>query len=121
MTLLSLDEVRRAAKTYSRTSGVYFLFKGDDLVYVGQSVDVHARLKHHRGAGFLYTQWWDRVAVIECAPRRLEAMENAYILALKPRFNLVCKEDGKQVYLRPQKRRAGVGGKNQNLGIARQS
>jgi excinuclease UvrABC nuclease subunit len=90
----TLDEIEASAANYAGMAGIYFLFKGKDLVYVGQSVDVYARLRHHRGGGFKYDAWWDRWAMIECQRGELDAMENAYILALRPRYNQLVRKDG---------------------------
>ena len=81
--LLTLDQIRAASKSppKRRWCGVYFLFCGEELIYVGQSVDVLSRLTNHRNKGF------DRYSVILCEPEELTDLEAAYILLFKPRLN----------------------------------
>lgn len=62
--------------------GVYFLIKGSEVVYVGQSTNVMGRLTGHlRGKDF------DRFAFLNCPKSQLLDIESRYIAALKPKHN----------------------------------
>lgn len=45
--VLTLDELRRLPQAKPGQAGVYFLWHEDELQYVGQSIDVSARLNAH--------------------------------------------------------------------------
>lgn len=79
--LLHAGEIARKAKTWIRPSGVYFLLDGDEVVYVGQAVNVFARIEGHREKRF------DRFAFVPCAPEMLDKLESLYIHCLRPRLN----------------------------------
>lgn len=65
-------------------SGVYFLVKGAEVVYVGQSLDMLHRIARHRREG----KEFDGYACVECAPDRLDDLEAQYIAAFAPRHNV---------------------------------
>lgn len=81
--LLELDEIRaaRVGRQGGPLCGVYFLFSGDDLIYVGQSVNILSRLLEHTGKGF------DSFTYILCERDELDDLEAAYILRYMPRLN----------------------------------
>ena len=81
--LLNLDAIRTTRKGVpSAISGIYFLFSGDRLVYIGQSVDVERRVINHAEA-----LTFDSYGLIECPPEHLDELEAAYILRFKPPEN----------------------------------
>lgn len=63
--------------------GVYFLFKGDDVVYVGQSVNVFSRVASHKSG----SKDFDGFTYVQCDKRHLDFLESLYIHALRPRLN----------------------------------
>jgi len=65
------------------TTGIYFLICEGDIVYVGQSKDVLARLGQHATAGVRF----DDYRFIECDPIALDALEFHYIKRFAPKFN----------------------------------
>lgn len=65
-------------------SGIYFLFRADVVVYVGQAVDVRRRIADHIGDG---VKSFDRAAMICCLPNRLLKWERFYIEQLLPEYN----------------------------------
>jgi len=72
--------------------GVYFLCDGDEVVYVGQSVEVLSRLAvHQRDKKF------DRAYVLPVPHEELDAVEGAFIRALKPSLNGRVPVNGKVV------------------------
>lgn len=64
--------------------GVYLLILGDDVVYVGQSIDVVARVNNHVNER---KKQFDRAVYFECHEGHLKEVEWAFILKLKPRYN----------------------------------
>jgi hypothetical protein len=62
--------------------GIYFLFDSDELVYVGQSVNVFARIGQHIGYKE-FTHW----TFINCNQHELDYLEVQYIWKFKPRLN----------------------------------
>ena len=81
--LLDIDTIRNASrKPPERLCGVYFLWMGDSLIYVGQSVDVLSRLLSHGLRG-----QFDSFTMIECPKEELADLETAYILLFKPPLN----------------------------------
>lgn len=90
--LLEEHEVIKVARPYSRRCGIYFLLDASGVCYVGQSTDVDWRIKDHRkwirgtkarAKDFTATHF------IACHPRDLSALETAYILKLKPKYNMM--------------------------------
>jgi len=82
-------------------AGVYFLYKGDQIVYIGQSVDCHEREREHKSKGkYLF----DRVVGWECARYTDRVRVEAVLcLLLSPRHNqalrLRKRKDGNWVEL----------------------
>lgn len=84
--IYSEDELVATSVPIPASSGVYFLIKNEAVVYVGQSLNVHARIRQH-----LATKCFDRVNIIACEPGELNRLESMYIRRLKPVLNLVGK------------------------------
>ena len=63
--------------------GIYFLVHMDRVVYVGQSVNVPARVGHHKTSG----KQFDRVAFVPCQQEHLNILESLYIHILRPALN----------------------------------
>lgn len=66
-------------------SGVYFLFKGDELVYIGQSVSVHSRVETHRSLRLID---FDAYAFHACERDQLKRIEAIQIRHYKPKYNI---------------------------------
>lgn len=64
-------------------SGVYFLFDGDALVYVGQSCYIASRISQHRHAWRPFTTW----GAVPVPGDLLTHVETAYIRTLRPPQN----------------------------------
>ena len=75
--------------------GVYFLFKNNDLVYVGQSTHVPTRIASHVREGRLE---FDKVSFIRVPPERLLEVEAYYIDLLWPEEN----QTGERAEIRKQ-------------------
>lgn len=66
--------------------GIYFLFSGDECVYVGKSLNVHSRaFKHALDAE---RKDFDAYAWVPCAAADIDAWELYYIKLLAPRHNV---------------------------------
>jgi hypothetical protein len=84
--LLRAEEIAAAAQPWEKLSGVYFLLYGDEIVYVGQSVNVYSRIAQHARKLF------DRYAVVPCHAGALDKLESLYIHLLRPKLNGVQKD-----------------------------
>lgn len=80
--LLSERELVAGASAWDPICGVYFLVKDMRVVYVGQSVDIFARVSEHR-AKIMF----DSISFIRCAKSGLDVLESLYIHTLKPPRN----------------------------------
>jgi GIY-YIG catalytic domain len=79
--LLSTDELLALPSAWA---GIYFLIFEGAIQYVGQSSDVHARIKDHvRGKRIKF----DRAVWIECDVTDFDYLEAAYIKQCKPPLN----------------------------------
>ncbi|MEN6540846.1 MAG: GIY-YIG nuclease family protein [Mizugakiibacter sp.] len=87
--LLRADEIAGAALPWEKASGVYFLLDGDEVVYVGQAVNVYSRIGQHTDKRF------DRYAFVPCAVDVLDRLESLYIHCLRPRLNGNQRNDAK--------------------------
>ena len=63
---------------------IYFLIKDWQIVYVGQSVSIYARLQNHRTDK---TKDWDRFAIIPAPIDMLDELELAYYEQFLPSQN----------------------------------
>lgn len=63
-------------------SGLYFLIKDNEIVYVGQSSAVAQRVAAHRGV-----MDHDSYTFLPCEGAEANDLEAAYIIALQPRYN----------------------------------
>lgn len=63
------------------TSGVYLLYQRGNLLYVGQSTNVYARIPHHKDKPY------DKVLFLPCSVEVLDVVESALIAALRPKMN----------------------------------
>lgn len=64
--------------------GIYFLFDGNEVVYVGQSVNILARINVHLAQE---KKAFDAFAFVEYPQDVLNEVEAAYIVKLCPRYN----------------------------------
>ena len=80
---VSLDDVLSSAAPASHFTGIYFLIFEQEVIYVGQSVDVLGRISRHKREG----KEFDSYSYILCAPERLNELEALYITAFMPWLN----------------------------------
>lgn len=72
-------EIVNSKRTYGGSSGVYFLIKGIKVIYVGQSVNVFARISSH-----VQYKDFDSYAYVSCSRDKLDILESLYIHTLSP-------------------------------------
>jgi hypothetical protein len=65
-------------------SGIYFLIRGDAIVYVGQSVDIISRLAAHNADP---SKDFNRFAYVPCQRQDLNAVEEFFIKLFQPEHN----------------------------------
>lgn len=83
------DEELLAARSTAdlpRASGIYFLFDGDECVYVGETKDVSQRLEQHLENGL----WWTSHVYFEAPKFHARDIEAHYIRRINPRLNASC-------------------------------
>lgn len=82
---ISIEEIIESAKQIKLPIGehpcVYFLIKDEEIVYVGQTWNVYARIGAH-----IKSKEFDSVFMIDVHPSEMSNIEAAYIL----KFNPVC-------------------------------
>jgi len=69
--LLKHEDIVKAAKTFDTTTGIYFLIREDKVVYVGQSVNIFARVQSHKTSD---RKKFDRWAFVQCESHQLDAL-----------------------------------------------
>ena len=79
--LLSKEEITKLSVPWTKTSGVYFLIDGEQIIYVGQSVNVYERVPQHTDKKF------DRFAFVPCSVGALNMLESLYIHCFRPPRN----------------------------------
>lgn len=88
---LTLDVIRKLKRpvfTKDEVKGhIYFLFDGDEIVYVGQTTQGEARVFAHRFASERPKQF-DAVTMIECPIDKLDELESRFIIEFCPRYNM---------------------------------
>lgn len=87
-TLLTEDAIIAMSLPLRRRAfcGVYFLIRGDDIVYVGASTQILRRLSVHLVAEKML---FNRIAFILCDKAEVWEIEFAYISALDPIYNRI--------------------------------
>jgi hypothetical protein len=82
--MLSLETIVSQALPLKRKVGIYFLLSGGRVVYVGQSVNIDARVFHVR---WLREQGDLSWAWVPCERAELEELERQYIEVFHPPLN----------------------------------
>ena len=79
--LLTAEQIVAGAMPWEANSGVYFLVQDIEIVYVGQSRNVGARVSDHKDKTF------NRYAFVPCSLAMLDQVESLYIHLLRPKLN----------------------------------
>ena len=77
--LLANKKVAERGDNYS----IYFLIQDDEIVYVGQTVEIHNRSAFHKREGKVF----NFISVIDCSPNEVDLLELFYIHTLRPKYN----------------------------------
>jgi hypothetical protein len=80
---LTAEQIVAAAVPFRATPGVYFLVAQGEVVYVGQSVNVYARVQGH-AASKKFDSWF----YVPAELAELNDLERLYIEALAPPLNV---------------------------------
>lgn len=84
--LKEVDELRAERKKYEIWCGIYFLWKDDEIVYIGQSANGNQR-RHGHFKPFNGHCRFDHYTFIPCPIDQLGVYEYAYIAKYKPKHN----------------------------------
>jgi hypothetical protein len=79
--MLLEEELVAHSEVYNAACGIYFLIAKECVVYVGQSVNVYARVYTHAQEG---SRSFDAYTYIPCRKEQLDVLESLYIHALAP-------------------------------------
>jgi len=84
MELINQNQIIEKSISYDsiKKIGIYFLIKDKQIIYIGQSINIHNRLSHHSSR-----KQFDAISIIECNPDNLDELESLYIHAIKPCLN----------------------------------
>lgn len=85
MQLQNVIDLLAARQKFSLLTGVYFLFNEEELVYIGQSIDVMNRLSTHANA---HVHTFDSFSIHECRADERLALEKKYIKLHRPPGNV---------------------------------
>jgi len=78
-------DIIEASIPVQNLAGIYFLVKSNEVIYVGQTIDIFGRISKHRRIG----KDFDSFSFINCDDAKMrDVLESTYILALAPWMNL---------------------------------
>lgn len=82
-----IKEMKLHLHSHAHIKGhIYFLFDGDEIVYIGRTTYGIDRVYRHCTEAGGYKQF-DSVTMLECELREMEEIEKSWIKRLKPRYN----------------------------------
>ncbi len=68
-------------------SGVYYLYKNEEIIYIGQSKNVFARVGSHFSNGMNFDSWrYENVN-----PDQLRCLEHEAICKYRPKINMLAR------------------------------
>lgn len=82
---VTLEEIRDAAVPAGTACGIYFLLLDGEIVYVGQSLNIHSRMGNHLSTTNFKP--FDSAAWIPVDPAELKWVEAFYIAKFRPLYN----------------------------------
>lgn len=86
--LLSIDDLVSQRAPYNIVRGIYFVFSDDEIIYIGQSINIVQRVAFH----FVDTRFRHTppttYAFVEVPGDQLDLMEMLYINKFRPRYNV---------------------------------
>ena len=87
---LAIDDLRKRRRRLEPISAVYFLFSGEELVYVGQATDVAAKIIWHQMAD---PTAFDSYVALPYPAHRLKRCQQRLIAFHKPKLNATAFDD----------------------------
>ncbi len=81
--LVNLKMIKKRRVAVGKRPIVYFLFQGDEIVYIGSSINGIIRITNH-----YKTKLFDSFSTLECDADDCRALEFKYILKYQPKFNI---------------------------------
>jgi len=76
-------------KQRKKICGIYYLWDGAEVIYIGKSTDVRHRISAHRSDRFDFAGYF----VDECSPEELFEREAEAIAEFMPRYNVSMMPD----------------------------
>lgn len=83
--LLTEQQIIKRAKPIEQTCAIYFLIHGGVVVYVGKSINLHKRIGEHLADP---SKTFDAYHHFKVSAPKAAYVEEAYIKALRPKFNV---------------------------------
>lgn len=80
--LPSISNILLNAQNIDNSCGIYFLIKGTEIVYIGQSVSVLKRIETH-----FSNKDFDSFSFLPCKKEMLDVVESLYIHLIEPKYN----------------------------------
>lgn len=84
---LTAGQVYGLPRLTPEITGIYFLFKDGDCVYVGKSRQVHLRVREHMRRDFRFKDF-ESYSWVTCSEGDLTSLEIYYIALLRPILNI---------------------------------
>ena len=83
--MLEVDELLKISqKVVKFKPRVYFLFDGDEIVYVGSTTQFESRILSHQRSKKVF----DKFAYLDCSLEQMEFIEYRYINKFNPKYNI---------------------------------
>lgn len=82
--LASKIQIIESSVGFSQITGVYFLIKETEIVYIGQSINCPKRIAEHTK-----DKDFDNFTIIKCERDELDILESLYIFKFEPKLNKV--------------------------------
>jgi hypothetical protein len=86
--ILALDRLRLLPRCGRSDAGIYFLWRDDELLYIGRSKNIHNRLLRHPKGAIPYTHHTCLVIDYDSLGWQHSPIEAAYISHYSPPFNV---------------------------------
>jgi len=84
--LKNKNDILSCSKNFVAKTGIYFLINSNEIVYIGQSINVAARIATHENS---LDKQFTEFSFIECPREFLNELEAAYIMKFNPKYNIV--------------------------------
>lgn len=89
--IMSLNQLKRMKRKLLTGSGIYFLFKHNTIVYVGQTTNGLKKVFDHTDKNF------DEYVFVRCRKSELNVLEAAYIKKFRPKYNITHNTDFQRI------------------------